>query len=55
MAVVYIQIKNLASLRRRRSLAGNSRGAHFDLARPEAKADKKIQETTDDLKKKGVN
>jgi RHS repeat-associated protein len=30
-------------------------GAHFDLARPGAKADKKIQETTDDLKKKGVN
>lgn len=26
-------------------------GAHFDLARPEKEADKRIQETTDDLKK----
>ncbi len=30
-------------------------GAHFDLARPGAEADKRIQETTDDLKKQGVN
>lgn len=30
-------------------------GAHFDLARPGAEADKKIQEKTDDLKKQGVN
>ena len=30
-------------------------GAHFDLARPEKEADKRIQETTDDLKKRVVN
>jgi hypothetical protein len=30
-------------------------GAHFDLARPGIEADKRIQETTNDLKKRGVN
>ncbi|MEM9297511.1 MAG: RHS repeat-associated core domain-containing protein [Bacteroidota bacterium] len=30
-------------------------GAHFDLARPGKEADKKIQEETDNLKKRGVN
>lgn len=30
-------------------------GAHFDLARPGKEADKRIQEETDNLKKRGVN